>query len=158
MMLKKDSIITNELRVKHNELLLLSNFLEVKFKKENGFRVVRETLNRICIEVDNVFNQACHIYYRRNKYYIVHWSEMRALDSEEYTNINEKNLRLRNKVAELLVKYDLVKIVNVDAIKEWIYIDKKQNQRSINITNNYVKFKVLTHEESLKNKIKVMDW
>jgi hypothetical protein len=149
---------TKIIDVKPNEFLLLSNFIEVKFLNENGYRVVRETIARICTKVDDQYTQECFLYHRRNKYYIVHWSEMFALDNKDYTYINERNLRLRNKIARLLVKYNLIKIINDDNINEWVYIDVNSKERMIVIYDGFLRFKVLSFEESRNNNIKIMEW
>jgi hypothetical protein len=151
-------MFSKTIEAKSNDFLLLSNFIEIKFINENGYRLVRETIARICTLKDDVYIQECYLYHRRNKYYIVHWSEMYALDHSDYSNINERNLRLRNKIAQILVKYDLIKIINNDDLKEWVYLDQSGKENTIFITDEYIKFKVLTYQESRNNNIKIMEW
>lgn len=137
---------------------ILNNFIEIKFLKKNGFRLVRETLNRIVTKHQNRYVQECYLYYKRNKYYIVHWAEMKALDSNDFSNITQDALILRNKVANLLVKYDLVQIINPESIDLWFVRDDNYADSIIIDSNKYVKFKVLSFEDRKNYNIINMEW
>lgn len=137
---------------------VLNNFIEVKFLKKNGFRLVRETLNRIVTKYQNQYIQECYLYYKRNRYYIVHWSEMRALDKDDFSHITQNALTLRNKIANLLVKYDLIQIINMDNINIWVVKNDECMDSILIDSNKYVKFKVLSYEDRKNYNVINMEW
>jgi len=152
MKLKKDFMIAKE------DIKIINNFIEIKFCVPNGYRLVKETLHRIVTKVANGYRQECFLFYKSNRYYIVHWSEMRYLDNNDLTHLNEEGLILRNKIAKLLVKYSLVKIMNEEFINVWIYEeDDKCNSIHIN-DDKFVRFDVLKHDKSKKININSMGW
>ena len=56
--------------------------LEVELVDDDAFLKVKETLTRIgvCSNRDKRLFQSCHILSKKNKYYIVHFKELFALD------------------------------------------------------------------------------
>ena len=111
------------------EAELIANFIEVilppppdiKLDPYNkaGFLKVKETLSRIGIasKKEKKLFQTCHILHKKGKYYIVHFLEMFMLDGRK-TNYTEEDLARRNTIADLLDQWELLTIVNKDAIKE----------------------------------------
>jgi len=97
---------------------LVNNFVEIQLFDQNDFLKIRETLSRIGIagkvkaegELPSLF-QSCHILYKRNRYYIVHFKEMFALDGKT-TNFSDEDLARRNTIAVLLEQWGLLKILN----------------------------------------------
>ena len=47
----------------------------------------------------------------RDRYYIVHFKELFALDGKQ-TDLNEDDISRRNTIAKLLAEWDLVSVVN----------------------------------------------
>ena len=98
---------------------LVNTFVEVKLKNEDDFLKVKETLTRIGVasKKDNTLYQSCHILHKQNKYYIVHFKELFALDGKE-TNFSEDDKARRNTIANLLEDWGLVTITNPDVTEE----------------------------------------
>lgn len=98
---------------------LVETFVEVKLKNDDDFLKVKETLTRIGVasKKDNTLYQSCHILHKQNKYYIVHFKELFALDGKE-TNFSEDDQARRNTIANLLEDWGLVTIVNPDVTEE----------------------------------------
>jgi hypothetical protein len=89
------------------------DMVEVEFENYDDFLTIKETLTRIGIsskKEDTLF-QSCHILHKRQKYYIVHFKELFALDGKA-TNISENDIGRRNTIVKLLEKWDLLNIVN----------------------------------------------
>ena len=86
--------------------------LEVELKKPDDFLKVKETLTRIGIGRDSNkrLTQSCLIFHRRNRYYIVSFKEMFALNGAEST-LSISDVARRNLIAHLLEEWGLVKIV-----------------------------------------------
>lgn len=87
--------------------------LEITLTDDQNFLKIKETLTRIGISSssqDQLF-QSCHIFHKRNKYYIVHFKELFALDGKE-VNINESDIQRRNRIASLLSEWNMIEIVN----------------------------------------------
>lgn len=98
---------------------LIETFVEIKLKNDDDFLKVKETLTRIGVasKKDNTLYQSCHILHKQNKYYIVHFKELFALDGKE-TNFSEDDKARRNTIANLLEDWELVTIVNPDITEE----------------------------------------
>ena len=86
--------------------------LEVGLKEPDDFLKVRETLSRIGVasRKNKTLFQSCHILHKQGKYYIVHFTELFALDGKD-TNISENDIARRNTIANLLTDWGLVKVV-----------------------------------------------
>lgn len=113
---------------------------EVQLKSKEDFVVIMETLKRIGVanKERNTLFQSCHILHKHDKFYIVHFKEMYALDGKECT-MSYGDLARRNLIAKLLENWNLLKIVNPNFDKEPISSLK-------NIC-------VLSHEEKSKWKL-----
>lgn len=88
------------------------DLLEVTFDDEQNFLKIKETLTRIGIssKKDNTLYQSCHILHKKEKYYIVHFKEMFLLDGLS-SEISENDIARRNKIAQLLEEWNLLKLV-----------------------------------------------
>ena len=97
----------------------LENLIEVRIAEEEDFLKVKETLTRIGVasRKEKKLYQSCHIFHKQGKYYIVHFKEMFAIDGKP-SNFSEEDKGRRNKIAELLQDWGLLKIVESDRIKE----------------------------------------
>jgi hypothetical protein len=97
----------------------LDNLIEVRIAEEEDFLKIKETLTRIGVasRKEKKLYQSCHIFHKQGKYYIVHFKEMFAIDGKP-SNFSEEDKGRRNKIAELLQDWGLLKVVESDRIKE----------------------------------------
>tara|TARA_Y100000401_G_C8263059_1_gene194331 strand:- start:303 stop:701 length:399 start_codon:yes stop_codon:yes gene_type:complete len=97
----------------------INEMVEVTLKESDDFLKVKETLTRIGVasRKDKTLYQSCHILHKQQKYYIVHFKELFALDGKPY-NFSDTDVARRNTIANLLEEWNLVKLVNVDKTKE----------------------------------------
>lgn len=95
-----------------------SNMVEVVLNNSDDFLKIKETLTRIGIpSVKNkILYQSCHILHKQEKYFIVHFKELFAIDGKE-TNISVSDLERRNAIVQLLEDWGLLKIVNKNLTK-----------------------------------------
>lgn len=112
------------------------DLLEVSFDDEENFLKIKETLTRIGIssKKENTLYQSCHILHKKGKYYIVHFKEMFLLDGL-LSEISENDIARKNKIAQLLEEWNLLKLVkplkesdpiaSINQIKIVSYKDKK---------------------------------
>jgi len=94
----------------------VSNLLEVQLlDPENGFLILKETLTRIGISVNEkkVLYQSCHILHKKGRYYVVHFKELFALDGS-LVPIPSDDIGRRNTVAFLLQDWSLIKVIEPD--------------------------------------------
>ena len=86
--------------------------LEVTIKQPDDFLKVRETLTRIGVasRKDKTLFQSCHILLKQDKYFIVHFKELFALDGKKAT-LTENDIQRRNTIAVLLTDWSLITIV-----------------------------------------------
>lgn len=112
-----------------------ASFVEIRFPEVNGpegkeqannFLKVKETLTRIGAPAyskdpdapGKTLWQSCHILYKRQKYYLVHFKEMFLLDGRaSRTTITDEDLSRRNAIAILLEQWGLIVIVDPARVK-----------------------------------------
>ena len=87
--------------------------VECTLKEPDDFLKIRETLTRIGVasRKDKTLYQSCHILHKQGRYFIVHFKELFALDGKP-TNFSENDQARRNTIANLLVEWNLIKLVN----------------------------------------------
>ena len=97
----------------------INEMVEITLKESDDFLKVKETLTRIGVasRKDKTLYQSCHILHKQQKYYIVHFKELFALDGKPY-NFSDTDVARRNTISNLLEEWNLVKLVNVDKTKE----------------------------------------
>lgn len=97
---------------------LVDTFIEVRLNEAEDFLKVKETLTRIGIasRKENKLFQSCHILHKQNKYYIVHFKELFALDGKS-TDFSEDDKGRRNTIINLLKEWELIDVVNNDMIE-----------------------------------------
>lgn len=97
----------------------LENLIEVKIAEEEDFLKIKETLTRIGVasRKEKKLYQSCHIFHKQGKYYIVHFKEMFAIDGKP-SNFTDEDKGRRNKIAELLQDWGLLKVVDSNRVKE----------------------------------------
>ncbi len=91
----------------------LSGFLEITLATPYDFLKVKETLTRIGVpsRKGKILFQSCHILHKRERYFIVHFKEMFALDGKT-SSLSNSDLCRRNAIAKLLQDWNLVKLMN----------------------------------------------
>ena len=96
-----------------------SDMIEVVLKEPDDFLKVRETLTRIGVasRKERKIYQSCHILHKQGKYYIVHFKELFALDGKS-ANITLNDVQRRNRIAQLLSDWGLVRLVDASQVKE----------------------------------------
>lgn len=90
-------------------MISIDTMVEVRLTDPENFLKIKETLTRIGIasRSDKKLFQSCHILHKRQKYYIVHFKELFALDGKE-TDFSENDIARRNTIVNLLVEWGLV--------------------------------------------------
>ena len=93
--------------------------VEVTLNEPDDFLKVRETLtrNRLASSKEKKINQSCHILHKQGRYFLVHFKELFALDGK-HANLTSNDVQRRNRIAQLLVDWGLVGIVNSDTIQD----------------------------------------
>ena len=86
--------------------------LEVGLSETDDFLKVRETLSRIGVasRKERKLYQSCHILHKQDRYFIVHFKELFALDGKP-TNISINDVERRNTIAGLLEDWGLISIM-----------------------------------------------
>jgi hypothetical protein len=93
--------------------------VEVTLNEPDDFLKVRETLTRIGVasRKEKKLYQSCHILHKQGRYYIVHFKELFALDGKR-ANLFLNDVQRKNRIAQLLQDWGLVKIVNSDQVAD----------------------------------------
>jgi hypothetical protein len=99
--------------------ITVEDLVEVTLEKEDDFLKVRETLTRIGVasRKDKKLYQSCHILHKKGKYYIVHFKELFGLDGKP-SNFAEGDIARRNTIINLLVEWNLIKVVSKEKIED----------------------------------------
>ena len=93
--------------------------VEVSLGEPDDFLKVRETLTRIGVasRKEKKLYQSCHILHKQGRYFIVHFKELFALDGKR-ANLTVNDVQRRNRIAQLLADWGLIKILNADQISD----------------------------------------
>ena len=93
--------------------------VEVTLNEPDDFLKVRETLTRIGVasRKEKKIYQSCHILHKQGRYFLVHFKELFALDGK-HANLTSNDVQRRNRIAQLLVDWGLVGIVNSEIIQD----------------------------------------
>ena len=96
-----------------------NQMVEVTLNEPDDFLKVRETLTRIGVasRKEKKIYQSCHILHKQGRYFLVHFKELFALDGK-HANLTSNDVQRRNRIAQLLVDWGLVGIVNSDTIQD----------------------------------------
>ena len=91
--------------------------VEVNLSEPDDFLKVRETLTRIGVasRKEKKLYQSCHILHKQDKYYIVHFKELFALDGKS-ANLSLNDVQRRNRIIQLLSDWGLITIKKPDTI------------------------------------------
>ena len=97
----------------------VDSMVEVTLQNDEDFLKVKETLTRIGVasRKNRSLYQSCHILHKQQKYYIVHFKELFALDGKP-TNFDKEDLARRNTIVNLLEEWGLVKILDPEVTAE----------------------------------------
>mgnify|MGYP003113899735 CR=1 FL=1 len=97
----------------------VDSMVEVTLQNDEDFLKVKETLTRIGVasRKNRALYQSCHILHKQQKYYIVHFKELFALDGKP-TNFDKEDLARRNTIVNLLEEWGLVKILDPEVTAE----------------------------------------
>lgn len=97
----------------------LDTLIEVILEEDEDFLKIKETLTRIGVasRKEKKLYQSCHILHKQGRYYIVHFKEMFSLDGKS-SDFSDEDKGRRNKIAELLQDWGLLKLVDKDMIKD----------------------------------------
>ena len=99
---------------------MLDYGIEVHLKEDisnvrgNNFLTVLETLSRIGMVDENeeyTLNQACHIFSKKGKYYIMHYGEVVEMD-EGFTAYDDTDLERRDCIAMSLERWGLLTVLD----------------------------------------------
>ncbi len=98
---------------------VVDSLVEVTLKAPEDFLKVKETLTRIGVasKKDNTLYQSCHILHKQQRYYIVHFKELFALDGKP-SNIDQNDIQRRNTITSLLDQWGLLTVVKPEAIED----------------------------------------
>ena len=93
--------------------------VEVVLGEPDDFLKVRATLTRIGVasRKEKKIYQSCHILHKQGRYYLVHFKELFALDGK-HANLTLNDVQRRNRIAQLLSDWGLVRIVDAEKIKD----------------------------------------
>ena len=96
-----------------------NQMVEGTLNEPDDFLKVRETLTRIGVasRKEKKIYQSCHILHKQGRYFLVHFKELFALDGK-HANLTSNDVQRRNRIAQLLVDWGLVGIVNADSIQD----------------------------------------
>ena len=96
-----------------------NQMVEVTLNEPDDFLKVRETLTRIGVasRKEKKIYQSCHILHKQGRYFLVHFKELFALDGK-HANLTSNDVQRRNRIAQLLVDWGLVGIVNAESIQD----------------------------------------
>ena len=96
-----------------------NQMVEVTLNEPDDFLKVRETLTRIGVasRKEKKIYQSCHILHKQGRYFLVHFKELFALDGK-HANLTSNDVQRRNRIAQVLVDWWLVGIVNSDTIQD----------------------------------------
>jgi hypothetical protein len=99
---------------------LIDNLLEVKLTSPRHYKIIDETLTRMGIG-DNKkrkLYRTCHIIEIDRRFFIVHFKEMFLLN-EKAAYFVEGDIKRRNKIADLLEEWGLLKVIDKEKVKTW---------------------------------------
>ena len=115
MILEEDMSVLKEPEVNWDP----NQMVEVTLNEPDDFLKVRETLTRIGVasRKEKKIYQSCHILHKQGRYFLVHFKELFALDGK-HANLTSNDVQRRNRIAQLLVDWGLVGIVNSDTIQD----------------------------------------
>lgn len=98
---------------------ILESLVEVKLADRDSFLKIKETLTRIGVpsKKSNTLFQSCHILFKREKYYIVHFKELFMLDGRQ-TDFDDEDRARRNTIVGLIEQWGLATAVDKKQIAE----------------------------------------
>lgn len=111
-----DDIINGMVEINLPESIQPANEMDSQQKKSSPFIMIREVLTRIGYLKDKKIYQTVHILQKKGKYYLAHFKQLIALDGLE-SNYGDKDRKRLLKVASLLNKWNMIKLVDPTIIE-----------------------------------------
>ena len=124
-----EKIVNAMVEIELPESITSENFNGDENKMSSSFMLVKEVLTRIGYLRNNKIYQTAHILKKRGKYYICHFKQLFQLDGLNST-IDENDMKRLHKIAFLLNKWGMIKIIDSKIIDE---AQKEENNVYINI-------------------------
>jgi len=97
-----------------NDSYTIDDLLEIELPNDDSFLQIKETLTR-CGVVNfktKTLYQTCHILHKHDRYFLVHFKEMFALDGKcARSHISEEDYDRRNRIAQMLEKWGLCSLI-----------------------------------------------
>jgi hypothetical protein len=124
---------------------LISTFIEVETLNNDDFLKVAESLTRCGVVKPKIkeLMQIVHLLHKKGRYYLVSVKELQALD-EQMVSMTDIDYMRRNNVANLLVKWGLVKILNPDVMYQVVenkyipvYVLSYRDKKDWNLISKY---------------------
>lgn len=99
------------MNIAENQQKLIDSFIEIEFAPPDVFLKIKETLTRIGVVAtySKTLFQTCHVFHKKNKYYLVHFKELLELDGKLRQPITEADYADRNFIAYFLETIGLLK-------------------------------------------------
>ena len=93
--------------------------LEVNLVDDQMFLKIVETLSRMGVSSNKAKKlfQSCHILFKKNKYYIVHFKELFAIDGRA-VDISKEDIGRRNTIASLLEEWGMIEIIDHNSVND----------------------------------------
>ena len=96
----------------------LDSLVEVRLKAPRDFLRIKETLTRMGDQKEgNTIEQVCYIFFKQNKYFIVHIKELQMLDGQTGVVIDEEDIAKRNLIVNLLCEWNLLEVADPNSIR-----------------------------------------
>lgn len=115
----------------------------VEVKLNEPFSVVRETLERMGIANHNkkVLYPSCYLLHKKDKYYVIHFKNLLALDGKPVDNYTESDDCREKSIALLLQKWGLVDIIDLSKYDKldpmFIFVLPHDKRRDYEIVHKY---------------------
>lgn len=95
----------------------LEDAVEIKFDDEKRFLQIAESLTRIGRpNKSRELYQEAFVLHKRNKYYIIHYKALYALDGDHSHIYDIEDVSIQNKIAKLLEKWGLCEIIDKEKV------------------------------------------
>ncbi len=91
---------------------IVGNLVEIRLVKPDNFLMIAETLTRMGMadEESKSLTQTCHILKKRDRFYLVHYKELKLLDGDS-VELKENDIAQRNTIANQISAWGFVELV-----------------------------------------------
>lgn len=93
--------------------------LEVKLHDDESFLTILETLERMGVSSNKAkrLYQSCHLLFKQNRYFVVHFKELFAIDGRA-VDLSVEDIGRRNTIACLLEEWGLLEILDHEKVNK----------------------------------------